>query len=169
MGAWGYYDDENDTSCDTWYEFLDVIDSRRENSESAKDVVLFEYQTDPIKFWEHVKTFIDHDNSVYICWHLVKAIANVKSQHQPLFGIPPESELPLSLPKDFPESVRILVIDKIEADLKSDLSSWSDPMSRQKALNHELYVFSKGTKGSNGSGKVIQNSFQKFFASKTSD
>ncbi len=166
MGAWGYYDDENDVSCDNWYAFVGLIDSRRVDDTSAKEVVLYEHQKDPIKFWKQVEAFIYDDNVLYVCWHLVKVMTGAISQHQPLYGIPPESELPLSIPSDFPESIRTMVIGKIEAEILLDHDDWEDPISRQKALNHELYVFSKGEKGSDGTGKVIQNSFQKLFAQK---
>ena len=59
-----------------------------------------------------------------------------------------------------------MIIEKIELEIALDHDDWSDPISRQKALNHELYVFSKGEKGSDGTGKVIQNGFQRMVASK---
>jgi len=167
MGAWGYYDDENDMSCETWYNFADLIDSRRTDGLSAEGVVLYEYKRDPIKFWKQVESYVYDDTVLYVCWHLVKVLGNVKTQHQPLYGIPPETELPVFIPHDFPEGLRTMVIDKIEMELASDHDDWMDPISRQKALNHELYVFSKGEKGSDSTGKVIQNGFQKMFASFT--
>ena len=166
MGAWGYYDDENDGSCDTWYEFVESIDSRQNDNESDKDVILYEYNKDPIEFWKQVEGFVDDETILDVCWHLVKVMSGAKTQHQPLYGIPPKSDLPLSIPSDFPEKIRMAVIDKIEAEILLDHDNWKDPILRQKALNHELYVFSKGEKGSDGTGKVIQNSFQKLFASK---
>jgi len=171
MGAWGFYDDENDSSCDYWYYLLEKLDSRNDKDNTTESVVNYEYERDPVNFYKIIEEYINTGDfyqesyKVGVCLHLVKTMTNVSTQQQPLFGIPGDSALPNALPNDFPESLKQTIVNIIKSDIKTvDDSGYTSIIDRTKALNQELYLFTNGSEGSNGEGKIIQNSFANFFS-----
>lgn len=176
MGWWGYYDDENDTVCDAWYSFLEKMKSQLKWS---NDLNVEEYENklrealvaDP-KLYNTVAKFVKsagHDYiSTGICLMLTKLVNEKPVQYQPLYGIPPPSDTAINLPENFPEKLREYIIECIESELTMiSEGGWKDDIARQKALNHELYIFSRGKSGSNT--PKIKNSFEEFFDNDNDD
>ena len=171
MGAWGVYDDEDDTTCDLWYDFLEIINDHEEASQEDMEKVACDQQkNDPDKFYQHLKTFLKKSSRKYhfygskvvtgVCLHLVKTLMKEERQTQPLYGIPGSSSLSQSLPDNFPDDIREMVVVAIESSFEAIKDEgWKDEIDRKKALNQELYLFSNGTKGNNGKEKIIQNAF----------
>lgn len=171
MGWWGVYDDENDYVCDEWEFFISKLikqnntcrklitnnlnDFIKNNTEKFNQFLL-DYLNDIIA--EQKK--YAHYTIPGICLMVIKHMDNIQVQHQPLYGIPPSSELPYVFPVNLSEEIRILGVKCIYDSFNEiENEGWIDPIKRKKALNHELYLFSKGQEGIDED--IIQNAFQK--------
>lgn len=168
MGAWGYYDDENDCCCDSWMDLIDQFyqkfGEKTEKELSCEDIEKIVFNTlneNPDSYNFIIDNFLNFSDSekIGLSLNLIKLLNRQDLQIQPLFGFPPDSDLnKLELPKNFPEKLTDLVIESIKIKLVDiENEGWADNQERKKALNHELYLFSKGKFGSNGIN--IKNSF----------
>ena len=153
MGAWGYYDDENDRCCDEWFSLLESL-AKASNWNS----------TEPEKYEEKfVESFEDSrfrnlvvkltkkktENWSGICLMMLKLLCDKPVQIQPLYGMPPASDIEITVPDSFPSELCDSAILSIECNIEDiDNDGWKSVDERLSALNHELYIFSKGRLGS---------------------
>lgn len=164
MGAWGVYDDESDDSCMIFDTLIGVIEKeykiddlydRNKFIQVRKEKTFYPLL---INFFKKMRSNWD---IVGCAVSLAKLMNDKNIQVQPLYGIPPESNLCCDLPKDFPGEICEIVEKSIYYLLKNkNVNIYSDEKERIDALNQELYLFTRGQKGYRG--EIIQNSFQKW-------
>ena len=162
MGGWGVYDDESDSSCDNLYHFVEYL-GLNDNDERT---VLLAYNQGNL--WDGYKQFITEkeiEGKIGLMLHILKTVGGDELQNPPMYGIPGASSLPSNLPSDFPGDLKSIMIDEIRKSIESlnEGDEWGGDERRMDALNHELYLFSKGEQGEDGNGKIVQNRFQEFF------
>lgn len=177
MGCWGYYDDESDSACDAWSNLLLRIyknESDQKNNSNGNSYLDFDFNYFENKLQEDITVNPDlykkineyiklysSQVAIGICMTLIKLLNNKSMQYQPFYGIPPPSNISIKLHDSFPDELRLYIIECIECELDClDEGGWKSNIDRQKALNHEMYIFSKGARGSNTN--KIKNSFEKF-------
>ena len=94
MGWWGYYDDENDESCDIWIEFLEHLKKKlgwgnNLDFQSCENK-FYETITNNPELYEDVIDFVkscsSNHESIGICLSLIKLLNNKSVQHQPFYG-----------------------------------------------------------------------------------
>lgn len=151
MGAWGYYDDENDFILDTFYN---IIDKYTDTRPITGDVLLQKYEENPQTFYKEIFRDLSGLQLIGIGIFIAKILNKDEIQVQPLYGIPPRSSLPSKLPSDFPKNIREMIIKEIKYALSGGIVE-----KRKAALEQELYLFSLGKEGKRGS--ILQNSFEK--------
>ena len=172
MGCWGYYDDESDNCCMAWDKLLAKF---KEKLQWADDLDYEDYEQ---KFIEAIKS----DNALYndildflrstssssaigIGLTLIRSLSEKPIQCQPLYALPPPSDIGITLPDSFPQQLSEYIVECIEGEIEmidnGGGGGWKCTIDRQKALNHELYIFSRGRLGSNTI--KIKNSFEKMF------
>lgn len=161
MGHWGVYDDENDCAADEWYFFLEKLFNGKKISEDNIKSTIKATENFYEFFMDYLKGKKDYVK-IGLCLYLIKILKDKETQIQPLFGIPPPSEIKLELPNDFPETLANDIVECINRE-KNNIKEegWFNEIEREKALNHELYLFSKGKKGSDSD--KIPNGFEKLF------
>lgn len=149
MGAWGYYDDENDFILDTFY---DIIDKYTDTRPISGDVLFRKYKENSRIFYKEIFQGLSGLQLIGIGIFIAKILNKDEIQVQPLHGIPPPSSLPSKLPSDFPKNIREMIIKEIKYALGGKIVE-----KRKVALEQELYLFSLGKEGKRGS--ILQNSF----------
>ena len=163
MGMWGVYDDEGDVACDYWCFFVKYL-AKDEHVENRDKYIKTYMEEDPEEFYEKLQDYFKFDNDSVVpgvCLKILKAFNQINNQDALALAFA-KSELPNELPKDFPEVLRNNIVTIIENSMENILKEgWRDPINRRKALNHELYIFSNGEKGNDGSNKFVQNGFAK--------
>lgn len=180
MGTWGEYDDENDHVADEWIAIESKImpKSFDEIKGSVKDVH-FALNTirrayainNPTKVYaqlqkwlgdykKYMKKYKEGDFDYYVCHGtiigvLLKAIRTLEElpASDPLGSGIFNSGIPKELPNKFPEILRKEAVNSIEIlldDIDIVTEGWKNPKARKDALNHELFLFTKGKKGIKG-------------------
>lgn len=179
MGAWGFYDDEND---DSIMEFMQIVDQEIYDAINPPKDMSYEELTEKIRqyilqnklrtekiFMKHINRIRSDTNDEYrhktvigILLMLAKMMANVKMQNQPLYGIPPASNMDFILVPNFPDKLKETAIECLNITIAEWNSEPENDMrtKRLTALAQELYLFSEGKLGKKGT--VIQNNFQSF-------
>lgn len=172
MGAWGYYDDENDNTMDNWIEIERLFYPKE--LLNAEDVIeeidpnLFEYIKNKYLFknldffYNTLIAFtkrlvkdkkksiqIEPDSDIVgILLFAVRKLSNIPNSN--IMGIYKGNNLfPTSLPKNFPNILREYATESIMKmldDLDENLLGWENLDDREIALNEELNLFSKGIK-----------------------
>lgn len=115
-----------------WADNLDIYEYENKLCEAvAHDHKIYKIITKFVKS--------SHDCVVIgICLILIRLINDKSMQYQ-------SSDISIKLPDDFPEELRKEVVKSIESELGFvHGGSWKSEIERQKALDHELYIFSRG-------------------------
>jgi hypothetical protein len=133
MGCWGYHTNENDECGDFEGDFLERYYSPNGGGDCNSD----DYDYDDLfaiacqdtdrfnKLDQFLEGYICEDYHVGLC----------------LFFIENDK-----LPENFLESLRLKIVEYLESRI-TEVDDFDDPIKRTKALNKELFVFSRGTKG----------------------
>ena len=171
MGWWGYYDDENDSTADVW---IGLCEHFFKNNRSVNYII--DYMGDHENRFYHclfkyLKKLYKRDpiqgNFIVpgVCLTLFKLLNDLPIQGRPFTNIPPPAELP-AVPKDFPNDIALLVVSCLTESMKIlENECWANPNDRKGALNHEMYLFSRGNRGE--SRNIIPNSFELFWKKDT--
>lgn len=167
MGCWGKYDDEYDEIIDEWWELMKKV-----LPESMKSYELIrEYTINNTKkiYNQILKTISElkkrivkesyiediektHSIIVGICVKIVRLIQNLP-QSDPLGEGIFDNKIPKELPKEYPEKIRLEALKSLRILIKiydGNVSRSTETINRKKALQHELYFFTKGKEGIEG-------------------
>lgn len=94
--------------------------------------------------------------------NLIKLLSSKQLQRQPLYGILSPSDISIRLPDNFPIELRNKIVNLIKYQIGILYEGgWDNYNDRQKALNHELYIFPKGKLGSYS--ERIKNKFEDIY------
>lgn len=169
MGGWGVYDDENDNVADIWIEIeentmpknFEEIEKYVKNEFEALNIIRRAYAKnnqqklfDSIKKWltkfkQNMKGYEDpYINISGVALKAARVIQDLPSS-DPLGSGIFDSGIPKTLPPGYPEWLRqeALKAVKIQLDeIDENKSGWRNIDERKKALQNELFYFSKGSR-----------------------
>lgn len=175
MGAFGYYDDENDNVLDIWENvtrltlpkyFIDLTKNVDEHEALDKVIDSYLYKNinklqKNIEIWieKEMKKLIDYENIK----SNIKKLINQESIKQNIVGIciklakfinnNSNSNLKNSyetLPKKYPSLLRkqaLRVLNLLTNTVEENIFGWNSIKLRKLVLQHELYLFSNGKYG----------------------
>ena len=177
MGAWGYYDDENDNTLDNWFEIENMVIPKE--LKNAKDIIenidenlfniiiekfilnnedlLYEALIKLINIWnKKKKDKVEPESDIVgILLYSIKKLFNLSTPN--IFSAIRNKkkninniQIPSKLPRSFPEILRKHGENAILAMLEKidlNLLGWDNIENKELALNQELYLFTEGRKG----------------------
>ena len=174
MGVWGVYDDENDYVADVWGNIIDAIlpkkikevDKYLEGDWDTKWKIRNAYALEnqdklfsQIERWimkfkrENMKRYGEDENPymniVGVCLRGIRYVGELPVSDPLSSGIF-NSGIPSKLPRGFPESLRKEALSAVRKEIEIDQQGWKGQKSRDNALQHELFLFSKGKEGMEG-------------------
>lgn len=140
MGAWGYYDDENDNACDEWCEVLSMW-------ESNKNMSIYQC----IEQWMKTLDGEDMEDDSYVlvgvCLKAIKdsqGDINADPLSTGLIFCITDHHLPKKLPDDFPPTLKkdcLNAINYMIQNVDQNERGWCNLQYRKKSLQEELEYF----------------------------
>jgi hypothetical protein len=174
MGAWGLYDDENDNVADIWIQieentlpecFNEIIENIQDEYEAINTLRRAYAKNNSKKLYNVIDKWLfkfkrdinDEEDNPYmnisgIALKAARVLQELPSSDPLGTGIF-DSLIPQNLPRGYPEWLRKEALNavKIQLDeLDENKQGWTDINKREKALEHELFYFSKGKEGKQG-------------------
>lgn len=142
MGAWGFYDDENDKVSDDWDNFEKFYMKKFHLELDNKDSNYLDVMRDCMKN-ERVQVGQELLNYGNYSLGMIVRLARLSDYDGPQFpGIFCNGYLPNTLFDGFSEELKIFVCDSINDLLEEDLfDDWSSPDCRREALKAQLVLF----------------------------
>jgi hypothetical protein len=140
MGWWGCHNNQNDQSSDLEALFVERYYIVSENADDSSCCSCSDNYDDYSKIYnlalqdadrfDKLNQFLEgrirNDYQVGVCFSFIE---NDK------------------LPENFIEPLRLKIVAYLEQRIKDDASEFRNPDERKEALNKELFIFSRGTKG----------------------
>ncbi len=172
-GAWGVYDDENDTIADIWYGIENQIIpkclhdiAKYVDSEPLYDVKKSYVRNNPKKTYPVIKKWITKEKTQLHKYpegeQYISGIALYAArlmQGLPFSGIFNAGLLPKDLPEGYPSWLKkegLAASKKLLVQVHDNVMGWRDITKRKKALEHQVYLFSEGKEGKKGKHPKVE-------------
>lgn len=168
MGAWGYYDDENDNVADIWQEIMEAvlpksfheIENHVTDYEAINRVKINYVNNNEKKLYLSIKKWFTgyksyaknydnpHINIVGIALKAARQLQHMPSS-DPLGSGIFDSMIPIELPNRYPVWLRKEALKSVKAQLKNiddNIEAWKDSKKERMRCNMNYIIFRKGPK-----------------------